>query len=328
MIQIHKNTDFCLLLLHLELNHKARQKLTGEAEALKKRLASDLEAIRMLVEARKHLVRDCKAFVASPGEEAWKGCTARLGMLVDSWAAVRRAIMAAVGEVRGKARGKDLIGGTKSAVVLAQLLRGAVSELLLLLKALTEMKEQVQGMEEGATQAVAEATLKKALGELKAVRAALMDTSTEQLLEGAELQQLRAEAAVDKGGAMLDYAEILVQGLSIFPIPGMQLVCHTMNGAIGAARNAHTLASDALEMTESVIEIGQNMRYMKRLANRMDEEAKQELQDEMGRLTELLGEMKDAIETFGQKGYFRKMFAATKVVRRLASMERRKEAIM
>jgi hypothetical protein len=60
----------------------------------------------------------------------------------------------------------------------------------------------------------------------------------------------------------------------------------------------------------------------------MDEEAKQELQYEMGRLTELLGEMKDAIETFGQKGFFRKMFAATKVVRRLASMERRKEAIM
>jgi hypothetical protein len=77
-----------------------------------------------------------------------------------------------------------------------------------------------------------------------------------------------------------------------------------------------------------VIEIGRNMRYMKRLANRMDEEAKQELQYEMGRLTELLGEMKDAIETFGQKGFFRKMFKATKVVRRLASMERRKEAIM
>jgi tetratricopeptide (TPR) repeat protein len=307
---------------------EALQQLKGEAVALKKRLASDPEAIRILMDARENLVRECKAFVASPGEEAWKGCTAQLGMLVDSWTAVRRAIVAAVEELRGKARDTDLIGGTKSAVVLARLLRGAVSELLVLMKALGEMKEEVQGIKEGATKAVAEAALKKARGEMKAIRTVLMDTSAEQILEGAELQQLRAEAAVDEGDAMLDYAEMLVHGLSMIPIPGVQSVCEMMNRTIGAARNAHTLASDALEMTESVIEIGRNMRYMKRLANSMDEEAKEELESEMGKLAMLLNEMKDAIETFGQKGYVRKMFTATKVVRRLASMERRKEVIL
>jgi tetratricopeptide (TPR) repeat protein len=308
---------------------EALQLLKGEAALLKKRLASDPDAIRILEEARGNLVCDCKAFLARPGEEAWKGCSAGLRTLVDSWAAVRRAIMAAVEELRGKARDTDLGGGAKSAVVLARLLRGALSELLELMKALREMKEQVQGMEgmEGATKAARKA-LKKARVDLKAIRSALMDTSAEQILEGAELQQLKAESAVDEGGALLNYAEMLVQGLSMIPIPGVQSVCEMMRGAIGAAKNAHTLASDALEITGSVIEIGRNMRYMKRLANRMDEEAKQELQYEMGRLTELLGEMKDAIETFGQKGFFRKMFAATKVVRRLASMERRKEAIM
>jgi hypothetical protein len=323
------NNQFVITSLRSALE-EALQQLKGEAAALKKRLASDPEAIRMLVEARENLARDCKTFVVSPGEKAWKECTARLGMLVDSWAAVRGAIMAAVEELRGKARDTDLGGGAKSAVVLARLLRGALLELLVLIKALGAIQKQVQGMEgvEGATRTVAEAALKKAREQLKAIRAALMDTSAEQILEGAELQQLRAEAAVDEGGILLDYAEMLVQGLSTIPIPGVQSVCEAIRGAIGAAKNAHTLASDALEMTGSMIEIGRNMRYMKRLANRMDEEAKQELQYEMRRLTKLLGEMKDAIETFGQKGYFRKMFAATKVMRRLASMERRKEAIM
>jgi hypothetical protein len=81
-------------------------------------------------------------------------------------------------------------------------------------------------------------------------------------------------------------------------------------------------------MTESVIDIARNMRYMKQLAKQIDEETKKDLEYEMGKLSRVVAEMKGAIETFGKRGYFRKMFAATKVVRRLASIERKKEVIL
>jgi hypothetical protein len=304
----------------------AQQDLKGEAAALKKRLASNPEAIRILVEAREHLVRDCGAFMASPGKEAWEGCALHLRMLVDSWVMVRRAIMAAVEELRGKASDKDLEGGAKSAVTFAQLLRGAVIELLELMNALRELKQQMVVME-GGMKGVVEA-LDTAREELKGLRTVLMQTSAEHILEGGELQQLKAEAAVDEGDALLDFAEMMVNSVSVLPIPGLGFACAMLSGAVGAAQKVHELASDALEMTESMFEIGRYMIDLQRLAMRMKEVRKVELEHHMGKLAELMGEMREAIQAFGQRGFLTKMLASAKVVRRLATIERRKEAIL
>jgi hypothetical protein len=307
---------------------EALQQIKGEAAALKKRLASDPEAIRILVKARENLACDCKTFVVSPGEKAWKECTARLGMLVDSWAAVRGAIMAAVEELRGEARDTDLLGGTKSAVILARLLRGALSELFVLMKALGEMQEQVQGMEgvEGATKVVVEATLKKARGELKAMLSELKEASAEQILEGAELQQLKAEAAVDEGAAILDFADIVLSGVS--SVPGLSGVCSVLKSVVGVGRKVHELAEDALKMTESAFEIGRYLIDMERMAMRMEEGRKAELQYHMSSLRELVEDMQEAIMVFGRKGFFRKMLLSAKLARKVTTIERRKEAIL
>jgi hypothetical protein len=296
---------------------KALQQLKEEAHALKRMARSEPEAVRILVEARKHLELDCKAFVECPGEETWKACTDGLRTLLDSWVIVKSEIMIAVEEVREKARDKDTVGGKTSAVVFSQLLRGAVLELLQLTKVLGEIKQQVTGMEVGM-KAMAEAALEAFRGELKAMHAALTNTSTEQLLN----HSLRAEAElVKEKDALLDYAEMKVDKLGTF-------LGAPMRGAIGAARNVNKVASDALEMTESVIEIASKMRYMKQLANRVDEETKKDLEFEMSKLSEVVAEIKEAIETFGKRGYFGNMFKATKMVRRLADIERKKEVTL
>jgi hypothetical protein len=305
----------------------AQQDLKGEAAALKKRLASNPEAIRILVEAREHLVRDCEAFMASPGEESWEGCALHLRMLVDSWAMVRRAIVAAVEELRGKASDKEVVGAAKSAVTFAQLLRGAVIELLELMNELRGLKQQVVEME-GGMKGVVEAALDTARDELKGLRTVLMQTSAEHILEAGELQQLKAEAAVDEGGALLDFAEMMVNSVSMLPIPGLGSVCAMLSGAVGAAQKVHELASDALEMTQSMFEIGRYMIDLQRLAMRMKQERKVELELHMGNLAELIGEMRGAIQAFGQRGFLTKMMGSAKVVRRLATIERRKEATL
>ena len=123
--------------------------------------------------------------------------------------------MVAVEELHTKVRDEDLVGGAKSAVVFAKLLRGAVSELLELLRALQEIK-QLEGRMEGRGEVV-EAALEAAEGRLNATRAALLDSSAEQILERAELQQLRAESAVDEGGALLDFVNMVLSGASIVP---------------------------------------------------------------------------------------------------------------
>jgi hypothetical protein len=307
---------------------EALQQLKGEAAALKKTLASVPEAISILKKARDNLVRDCKTFVVSPGEKTWKECTACLGMLVGSWAAVRGTILAAVEELRGKARDIDLLGGTTSTVVLAQLLRGTLSELLVLMKALGEMQEQMQGMEgvEGVTKVMAEAALKKVRGKLKAMMSELKEMSAEQVLQGAELQQLRAEAAVDAGAALLDFADIVLSGVSI--VPGLGGVCAVLKSVVGAGRNVHELAEDALKMTESALEIGRYLIDMERLAMRMKKGRKAELQYHMSSLSELVGDMQEAIKIFGKRGVITKMLTSAKLVRLVTTIERRKNATL
>jgi hypothetical protein len=302
---------------------KALQTLRVGAQALKKRLLADPEAIRVLVGARKGLVEACNTFVTSSGEEEWKLFATRLRMLVGSWEVVRREIMTAEEGLRGKVRGKDLAGGMNSTIVLARLLRGAISELLELTKVLRGLKEHVVSMEEGI-EAMAQAALGKAHEELKGLRTALL--SAEHIFEGAELQQLKAEAAVDEGAALLDFADMMLSGASI--IPGFGSVCNVLKGAVGAGREVHELASDALELTESMIEIGIQMIELQRLAKRMQHETKQELGVQMDKITSLVEDMTEAIKHFGKKGFFGKMFVVTRVSKRLAFLERRKERIM
>jgi len=275
---------------------EGRKKLQREAEALKERLASDPDVIFILVKARETLVQDCKAFLANPNprDETWKGCAAHLLMLVDAWSKAGKAIMVAVEELRAKASDEDLIGGAKSAVVFAKLLRGAVSELLELLRALQEIK-QLEGRMEGRGEVV-EAALEAAERRLNATRAALLDSSAEQILERAELQQLRAESAVDEGGALLDFVNMVLSGASI--VPGLASVCTALKAVVGVAQAVHKLASDALEMTASVFEIGRYLIDLRKLAKRMTEQIDAELDHHMGGLAKLVSEMKMAIEAF------------------------------
>jgi hypothetical protein len=179
---------------------------------------------------------------------------------------------------------------------------------------------------EGVTKVVAEAALKKARDQLKAIRTALIDTSAEQILEGAELQQLRAEAAVDGGGALLDFADTVLSGVSI--VPGLGSVCAVLKSVVGVGRNVHELAEDALKITDSAFEIGRYLIDMERLAMRMEEESKAELQYHMSSLRELVGDMQEAIMVFGRKGFFRKMLVSAKLVRKVTTIERRKEATL
>ena len=53
-----------------------------------------------------------------------------------------------------------------------------------------------------------------------------------------------------------------------------------------------------------------------------------ELELHMGNLAELIGEMRGAIQAFGQRGFLTKMMASAQMVRQLATIERRKEAIL
>jgi hypothetical protein len=304
---------------------KALQQLKGEAAALKKRLTSGPDALRILKEARQRLVHKCKVFMSNPGGEAWKGCTAWIRNLLASWAGVRRAITAAVEELRGKTRDKDLLEGTNSAVVLACLLRGAISELLELMKALGEMKEQAQAME-GALKAVVEVAIKQARDEIKTMQSELKEVSADQILQGAELQQLRAEAAVDGGEALLDFADMVLSGVSI--VPGLSGVCGVLKGVVGAGRKVHELAEDALKMTESAFEIGRYLIDMERMAMRMEEGRKAELQYYMNSLSELVGDMQEAIGMFGERGVITKMLTSAKLARKVITIERRKEATL
>ena len=142
------------------------------------------------------------------------------------------------------------------------------------------------------------------------------------------MQQLKAEAAVDEGGALLDFAEMIVNSVSMLPIPGLGSACAMLNSAVQAAQKVTDLASDALEMTESMFEIGRYMIDLQRLAMRMKEERKVELELHMDNLAELMGEMREAVQAFGQRGFLTKMMASAQMVRRLATIERRKDAIL
>ena len=111
-------------------------------------------------------------------------------------------------------------------------------------------------------------------------------------------------------------------------VPGLASVCTALKAVVGVAQTVHKLASDALEMTESVLEIGRYLIDLQQLAKRMKEQIDTELDHHMGRLAELVGEMKMAIEAFGQRGFLKKMFSTTHMVRKLMSIERRKKAIL
>jgi hypothetical protein len=57
----------------------------------------------------------------------------------------------------------------------------------------------------------------------------------------------------------------------------------------------------------------------------MKDQIDTELDLHMGRLAELVGEMKMAIEAFGQRGFLKKMFRTTHVVRQLMYLHRAEE---
>ena len=75
--------------------------------------------------------------------------------------------------------------------------------------------------------------------------------------ESEALQQLKAESLVDEGSALLDFADVMLSGASL--VPGLGSVCSVLKGGVGAARKVHALAEDALEMTESMFELGRHL---------------------------------------------------------------------
>ena len=105
-------------------------------------------------------------------------------------------------------------------------------------------------------------------------------------------------------------------------------MCTMLKGVIGAGRKVHELAEDAFQMTESAFEIGRYLIDMERLAMRMKEESKAELQYHMSSLRELVGDMQEAIRMFGKRGVIAKMLISAKLARKVTTIERRKEAIL
>ena len=105
---------------------------------------------------------------------------------------------------------------------------------------------------------------------------------------------------------------MVLSGASI--VPGLASVCTALKAAVGVAQTVHKLASDALEMTESVLEIGRYLIDLQQLAKRMKEQTDAELDHHMGKLAKLVSEMEKAIQVFGQRGFLKTMFSTTHMV--------------
>jgi hypothetical protein len=79
---------------------------------------------------------------------------------------------------------------------------------------------------------------------------------------------------------------MVLSGASI--VPGLVSVCTALKAVVGVAQTVPELATDALEMTESVLEIGRYLIDLQQLAKRMKEQIDTELDHHMGRLAELV----------------------------------------
>jgi hypothetical protein len=134
----------------------------------------------------------------------------------------------------------------------------------------------------------------------------LKDKNADQILEGAALHQLKAQAAVDEGGALIDFAEVALHTVGMGPqlIPGLS-VCQKLELAIWTSRKVHEDACNP--MSESVIELGRYLIDLAQLSMRMANDTKRELEIYMHQLADLVGDMAEAKKLRGT-GLFREDF--------------------
>jgi tetratricopeptide (TPR) repeat protein len=147
-------------------------------------------------------------------------------------------------------------------------------------------------------------------------------------LAKAEAAQSKAEASLDKFGFGLDVADGVLSALSVVPIPGMGALCGKLRSAIGAARNVQDMAEDALELTESMLELGKYLVDLGKLANQMPDDIKGDLTDQLAKLSKVIGDMEEAIQKFGKKGFLKAMLQAGKSAKRLAKVDKKKQRIV
>jgi hypothetical protein len=135
----------------------------------------------------------------------------------------------------------------------------------------------------------------------------------------------RAQAAVDEGGALIDFAEVALHTVGM--IPGLSALCQKLELAIRASRKVHEFAEDALEMSESVIELGRYLVDLAQLSMRMANDTKRELQIymHMHQLSDLVGDMAAAIKSFGGQDFFGRILTVVKITKRLVFLERGKD---
>jgi tetratricopeptide (TPR) repeat protein len=172
--------------------------------------------------------------------------------------------------------------------------------------------EPVQSAAENTPAAVTDAVLKK------------VDKVTEDLsqavVKGEELHD-QAEDAVDKFSEVLDFADAVLGAVGLVPLPGLGGLCKKLKGAIRAARQVRDGAQDALEAAERVLELGQWIVDVSKQAKRMKEGVKQPLEAQLAKLAELLGSMEEAMCTFGQKGWYRKMISVSKAAKKFTTID-------
>jgi hypothetical protein len=168
--------------------------------------------------------------------------------------------------------------------------------------------------------------LENAKRDLKAKLKKLKDKNADQILEGAALHQLKAQAAVDEGGALIDFAEVALHTVGM--IPGLSAVCQKLELAIRASRKVHGFAEDALEMSESVIELGRYLLDLAQLSMRMANDTKRELQIYMHQLSDLVGDMAEAIKSFGGQDFFGRILTVVKITKRLVFLGGRIESLV
>jgi GTP-binding protein EngB required for normal cell division len=276
-------------------------------------LVSNCNAVKFLVTARENLEH------AFNDKEKWAICTVRLQELMGCWARVVSNITAVAEKVRTNTDKGNAPAAVLCAIVFVRLVRDALLEFRELPRALVRMRENIG-------QADVRMALDQARADLKVSLQALKDGNSEQILEGAALRQLKAEAAVDEGGALIDFTEVVLHAIGM--IPGLGAVCQKLHGAITASRKVHELAEDALEMSESVIELGQYLVDLARLAKMMAEETKRELEIYMHQLSALIGDMGEAIKSFGGEDFFGRMLIAVRLTKRMVFLEKRKNRIL
>jgi hypothetical protein len=179
------------------------------------------------------------------------------------------------------------------------------------------------------TNGIVEAALKKAHKELEVLVEVLLKIDSEHgLFAQADLQQLRAKAAVDEGEALLDFAEMVLHSCSLVPIPGVAAVVKILQGTIIMARRLCDIPSTMLDIYDSMLQIGHYLIDLQILARRMKEETKNRLEFAIKSLSVVMEEMNGVTVAFMRRGFASRLANVSRMAKQVDSIERKKQLIL